>query len=176
MIGNLITRGAGCLEYSYPWRPCSDRILRSDWRQACFHTAWTGSGHSLVLFDHLVGTGQDRWRHGETECLRGLEVDHQLECGRLLDRQISRLRALENLSGGNTDLTPGAGEARSIANQASGSDEFPRKVDRWYRVASSQRNELFAAVVEHRIRADDEPAGVLLDQRRESGVDLRFGV
>jgi len=38
------------------------------------------------LFDHLVGTRLQRQWHGEAERLRGLEVDHQLVLGRLLDR------------------------------------------------------------------------------------------
>src|ERR1700747_716711 len=43
MTGNLITRGGGCLEYSHRCSLCIDRILRSDWRQARFHTAWVAA-------------------------------------------------------------------------------------------------------------------------------------
>jgi hypothetical protein len=46
------------------------------------------------LFDHLVGAGEQRRRHGEAEGLGSFEVNHQLEFGRLLDRQIGGLRAL----------------------------------------------------------------------------------
>ena len=46
-------------------------------------------------------------RHGEAERLGGLEVDDQLELGRLLDRQIGRLGALEDLSGVNAGLAIG---------------------------------------------------------------------
>src|SRR5262245_9041888 len=38
---------------------------------------------------------QQRRRDGEAEGLRGLEADHQLELGRLLDREVGGLRAVE---------------------------------------------------------------------------------
>jgi hypothetical protein len=46
-----------------------------------------------MLFDHLISAGEDRGRDREAEGLGGLEIDHQLEGGRLLDRQISGLLA-----------------------------------------------------------------------------------
>jgi hypothetical protein len=48
------------------------------------------------LLDDLVGAGEDRWRDGQAERSGGLEIDDQLESGRLLDRQIGRLLALED--------------------------------------------------------------------------------
>ena len=50
------------------------------------------------------------WRDREAERLGGLEIDDQLEFGRLLDRQIGGLGALEDLPGVNADLAIGAGE------------------------------------------------------------------
>jgi hypothetical protein len=46
--------------------------------------------------DHLVGEQLHRIGHGETECIGGLQVDHQLELCRLHDRQIGRLGAFED--------------------------------------------------------------------------------
>jgi hypothetical protein len=63
------------------------------------------SKSTSLLFDHLVGAQQQRCRHFDAECLGGLEVHHQFELGRLFDRQVGRLRTLENLvdeSGGPT--------------------------------------------------------------------------
>jgi hypothetical protein len=38
------------------------------------------------LFDDLIGGIQQAKRHGEAECLGGLEIDQQLELGRTVDR------------------------------------------------------------------------------------------
>ena len=69
-------------------------------------------------------------RHGEAERLGGLEVDDQLELGRLLDRQISRLGAFEDLSGVSADLAMDSGAAGSIADQPAGESEFTLRIDR----------------------------------------------
>src|SRR5215468_4798654 len=61
----------------------SRRIFYAKIERLCFHTAWTRSGHSLVLFDDLVGAGEDQGRDREAEGLGGFEVDDQLEPGRL---------------------------------------------------------------------------------------------
>jgi hypothetical protein len=50
-------------------------------------------------FDHLVGELLEMQRHVEAECPGRLQVDDELEFGRLQDRQVSRLRALEDLTG-----------------------------------------------------------------------------
>jgi hypothetical protein len=52
---------------------------------------------TVSLFDHLVGARQKRWRNGKPDRFRGLEIDHKLECRRLLDRQIGRLDTFQNL-------------------------------------------------------------------------------
>jgi hypothetical protein len=43
----------------------------------------------LFLFDHLVGAGEQRRWHVETERLRGFQIDYQLELGWLQDRQVA---------------------------------------------------------------------------------------
>ena len=43
----------------------------------------------ISLLDHLVGAVQHRWRDFEAKRFGGLEIDHQLECGRLLNWYIA---------------------------------------------------------------------------------------
>jgi hypothetical protein len=76
------------------------------------------------LLDDLVGAHEERLRQSEAELLGGLQIEDQLEPGRLLDRQVGRLGALENLSGVNARLAIGIREARPIADQAARRDEF----------------------------------------------------
>jgi hypothetical protein len=49
-----------------------------------------------ALFDHFVGAQQNRLRQRNAECLGGSQIDHQLELGGLLDRQIPRLCSAQN--------------------------------------------------------------------------------
>jgi hypothetical protein len=61
---------------------------------------------SLVrLFDHLVGAGEQGRREGDAKGLRRLEVQNEIEPGRLLDREVPRILALEHPAGVNAGLT-----------------------------------------------------------------------
>ena len=53
---------------------------------------------SMGLLDGLVRPQQNRLRDREAERLGDLEVDHQLEPGRLFDREIGGLRAFTTLT------------------------------------------------------------------------------
>ena len=55
-------------------------------------------------------------RDGEAERLGGVEIDDQLECGRLLHREVSGVGAFEDLSDVNADLVPRTAAARPIAD------------------------------------------------------------
>ena len=61
-----------------------------------------------LSFDHLVGAGEQRLRHCQAKCFRGLQVDEQLELGRLLNWQIGWLLTLEDPSGINARIGEGA--------------------------------------------------------------------
>src|SRR3954469_9345972 len=58
-----------------------------------------------VSFYHLIGAGKERGRDRKTEGFGGLEIDHQFELCRLLDRKVARLRAIKNLVDENRGST-----------------------------------------------------------------------
>jgi hypothetical protein len=59
------------------------------------------------LFDHLVGAAGERQRDGDAERPGGLGIDDEVELGRLHDRQVAGLLALENAAGIDSDLAIG---------------------------------------------------------------------
>jgi hypothetical protein len=126
-------------------------------------------------FDHLVGNAEQGGRHGEAEHPGGLGVDDQLELGRLHDRQVRRLRALEHATGIDAHLTIGIRQARSEAHQPAGCGEIARKGDRRNRMARRQCGELFAPGIEECIAADHERAGSQLDQGCEDRIEIALG-
>ena len=68
---------------------------------------------------------EQRWRDGEPERLSSLEIDHQLELGRLLDWQVGRLCPPQN----HIDIIGGASEqvrkVWSVRHQSTRFDVLP---------------------------------------------------
>ena len=58
-----------------------------------------------ALLDHLVGEQLQRVGHFEAKRLGGLQVDDELDFGRLQDRHVGGLRAFEDLTDVDADLT-----------------------------------------------------------------------
>ena len=84
-------------------------------------------GGEAELLNHFSGLCQQHLRDREAKGLRGLQVDHELERGRLDDRQVGRLRTLEDpvhVCG------PLAGNVASVSPKDSNPPAFT-KVSRW---------------------------------------------
>src|SRR5439155_21860871 len=75
------------------------------------------------LLDHVVRPKQHRLWDGQPQSLRGSEIDHQLELRRLLDGQVGRLGALQDLvyvGGRPPEHVPNAGPVRQQAASLGG--------------------------------------------------------
>src|SRR5437763_1986597 len=81
-------------------------------------------------FDHFVGAGNQGCGQLEAERVRGLEVDDQLELGRLLDWQICGLRALEDLVHVSGAAPKEVGKIGPVRDEATGRGNVPETVDR----------------------------------------------
>src|ERR1051325_11452546 len=101
------------------------------------------------------------------ERLSRLEIDAELEFGRLDDGQVSGLLALENPSDINTGLTIGIRLACSIAHQTAGNGEIPQGIARRQRMTSRQRYELFAIGEHEWACTGEQSTGPALDGCRE---------
>src|SRR2546425_794042 len=84
----------------------------------------------VSLFNHVVGNGEQPWRKAQTECLGSVEVDHQLEFGRLHDRKVGGLLALENPAGVNAGQATRVRKTRTVAHQAASFGSLTPGIDR----------------------------------------------
>src|SRR5262245_66583998 len=93
----------------------------------------------FTSLDHLVSDSEQSWREANAECLRGVQVDHELELGRLHHRQVAGLFALENAAGIDTSQAICISDARSVAHQTADFREVAQKIDRRPPMVSRQR-------------------------------------
>src|SRR5262245_9300247 len=102
---------------------------------------WANSRHWSHSLYNLVGAGEQRWRQRKAECLCRLEVDHQLELGWRLHREVGRLFALEDAVdvGGGTPV--GVGSVRAVRDQSAIGNENAKRIDGRQPVASRKRDD-----------------------------------
>jgi len=72
----------------------------------------------MRLLDHLVGEHEQVMWNSETERLGGCQVDTEIEFGRLLDRDIGRLRPAQNFVDNLGSAPEQVSDVRSIGGQA----------------------------------------------------------
>src|SRR6266566_1275200 len=77
-----------------------------------------GTGGALPLFDHLIRPHQDGLRDRQPERLGRLQVDDQLKLRRLLNGQVSGLRALEDLVDVDSGVAVDVNVVRPVCHEA----------------------------------------------------------
>ena len=68
------------------------------------------------LFDHLVDAGEQLGRHFEAERLGRMQVDGELELGRLQHRKLCGLGAIDDAAGISPDLTESVRKICALAH------------------------------------------------------------
>jgi hypothetical protein len=88
-----------------------------------------------ALFDHVIGKREHlRW-YFQTECLRALEIDDQLDFRDLHDRQVGGLFTLENATCIKSDLSVLLYQARYVTDEAARYCELTKRVHGRNRIA-----------------------------------------
>src|SRR6202035_841173 len=108
----------------------------------------------------------------DAERFGGLQVENELEPGRLLHRQVGGLGTLEDVGGIDADLTKRVCEVGSVAHQPAGYDIITSRINRRNPVACRQGDKLHAAAAEEWVGSDEEGIGVLARKGGEGRIDL----
>src|SRR5262249_38102694 len=125
-------------------------------------------------FDHLVCARVQRWRHVEAERPGGLEIDHEVEPGRIDDRHVSWLFALENPARINAGLAISVRNAGSVAHETASGDELTIMIECRNGVAFRQRDQLLAPHIKERIGGDNKRSSSPLCRSRKGRINLGF--
>src|SRR5262245_30194369 len=115
-------------------------------------------------------------RQLQAECVYGLVVDHQLELRRQLNRQIARLRPLQDAAGIEADLMVGPRQRGTIAHQTAALDVYTPWVDRRELVTCRQRDDFSVPGREEWIGTDRKRASPLLGGGNEGCLQVAVDV
>ena len=129
-----------------------------------------------VSFYDLVGAREQRLRDGEPQRLRGLQVDHQFEPGRFLDRELSRLRPPQDFADVARGLSMLLAQIRAVRNQAAKFSKFAKSVDRREAISQSVLGKRLDMKYRYRVGKDHQRVHVRANHFGEHGIELRrFG-
>src|SRR6266446_5003584 len=148
------------------------RAQRPEGEQRDPPVRWSVMLGSASLYN-LIRAPQHRRRDRQPNRLRGLEIDDQLELGRLLDREVGGVDAFEDLVhvGGRAPLQ--VENVRAIDHETAGLPVLRRpSMYRWEAPVHRELCDLSSLSCEERVRENQERARPLPGHRREGTVDL----
>src|SRR6266566_1718898 len=96
------------------------------------------------LFNHLVGALLETHGHIEAERLRGLKIDHQLECDGSLDGKVARLLAFKDTINIRRRAPKIIDRVTAIRRQSASFSEDTEWRDGWKAIATQQGCDLRA--------------------------------
>jgi ABC transporter substrate binding protein len=134
-----------------------------------------GTRETNSSFNDLVGAGEHALRNIKPEQLRGPEIDHQLEAGRLHDRELGRLFALQDATGIDAHLAIALRRARPVADEAPGIDHLATEVHGGECMTGGKGDEPIHPCDEQGARRDEQCLHAPLNQSLERDVDVDVG-
>src|SRR6266851_6332169 len=127
-------------------------------------------GSAIHLLDHLIRPLQERRRDRQAEGLGGLEIDDEFILGRLLDRKVGGLRALED----PVHVSGGAAKEiriiRAISHQPASLCKLFRSRNSWKPMTNRELRDPPSVLVEHEVY--DQTTYRRLRHRREHAVKV----
>src|SRR5215471_18360532 len=130
------------------------------------------SGHHAVSFDYFVGQLLKRVRYFQPERLGGLQVDDKLELGRLHDRKLAWLGAVQDTADVYPHLTKRLEAVGGIASQTASPDELGPLVNRRDAMARCKRDDLILLHLKERIATHHQSMHALLHEAGEGLIDF----
>src|SRR4029453_17303392 len=121
----------------------------------------------VSLLYYLVRSQQKRRRDRQPERLGGLEVDHQLERGGLLDGQVSRIRALQNLVDKHGGAPMQLDDVSTISHDGTAFGELGSPGDAQQSVLRRRPGDVNPLSVEGAVGKHDDRPRLVLSRRRE---------
>src|SRR6516225_1370753 len=111
-------------------------------------------------------------RHLEPQRLRGLEVDHQLEFGGLLDGQIRWFSAFQNPVYVIRHATEQIGQVRPVGHQSSRLYKLPNVIEGWQPLLCRQVHDARSMLKKKWVQAHVESARPPAIRPGKTGFDL----
>src|SRR5215468_8775855 len=151
------------------------RIIVSEEAEVARKLFANAAYQTRASFDHLVGAGEQRWRHSEAEYPCRRVIDNKLELGGLHNRQVRRFCTLEDATSIDTDLTIRIRQAGSVAHQPADFDIFTRPIRGRDRIARRQEDQLDTSADKKGAAADENRVGSLTRKCCEGRIDVLAG-
>jgi hypothetical protein len=123
--------------------------------------------------DHLVGAGEQLGRYFNAKHFGSLEVDHELEPSWLLNRQISRISALENLVDVFCCMPVLIRQAWRIAHKTTDLRKLNKVGNCRQPIRCHEVSHPFELDEEDRVRDEENTIGMRLKDRGEDIVEVR---
>src|SRR5882757_4820269 len=119
---------------------------------------------AVSSLNDLVGEREHALRNAEPEQLRGPEVDHQLEAGRLHYRKLGWFFSLQDAPRVDAHLAITLGRARRVADEAPGIDQLAAEIQGGECATSGEGDEPIRACDEQGAGGDEQCVDASLNE------------